>query len=203
MDLKRRLPKNERRGWFARGAAAKVSPAVLPAVGEVAREAPLVSSRHCALNKENMSDTIKEKAARLLRKRGSISSLGSHEVKAKEFIGKNKDSISTASYMDEAGHHDDILRPAVQIENTYQLGPAKCFPVVTVNNILKDVVTSYLQEEKYEAELCRQMTKTISEMASLILSLCTGKKKQQKAYYELHIYCKSRNYKKEKISLHV
>ncbi|XP_069498059.1 dynein light chain Tctex-type 5 isoform X2 [Ambystoma mexicanum] len=43
-------------------------------------------------------------------------------------------------------------------------GPTKRFPVATVNNILKDVLTSYLQEEKYEAELCRQMTKTISEV---------------------------------------
>ncbi|KPP72728.1 hypothetical protein Z043_108246 [Scleropages formosus] len=43
-------------------------------------------------------------------------------------------------------------------------GPVKRFPVLTVNNILKDVLTSYLQEEKYEAELCRQMTKTISEV---------------------------------------
>ncbi|XP_077189543.1 dynein light chain Tctex-type 5 isoform X2 [Paroedura picta] len=110
-----------------------------------------------------MSDTVRDKAARLLKKRGSISSLGSHEIKAKEFLGRTKDSMSTVSYMDEQGHHDDILRP-VQLENTYQLGPAKYFPVATVNNILKDVVTSYLEEEKYEAELCRQMTKTISEV---------------------------------------
>ncbi|XP_053102541.1 dynein light chain Tctex-type 5 isoform X1 [Hemicordylus capensis] len=111
-----------------------------------------------------MSDTVKDKAARLLKKRGSISSLGSHEVKAKEFFGRTKDSMSTVSYMDDPGHHDDIPRSTVQMENTYRLGPTKCFPVVTVNNILKDVVTSYLQEEKYEAELCRQMTKTISEV---------------------------------------
>ncbi|XP_044306632.1 dynein light chain Tctex-type 5 [Varanus komodoensis] len=111
-----------------------------------------------------MSDVLKDKATCFLKKRGSISSFGSHEVKAKEFLGKNKDSISTVPYMDEPGHHDDTLRPAVQMENTYQLSPAKCFPVATVNNILKDVVASYLQEEKYEAELCRQMTKTISEV---------------------------------------
>ncbi|XP_066482461.1 dynein light chain Tctex-type 5 [Tiliqua scincoides] len=111
-----------------------------------------------------MSDTMKEKAARLLKKRGSISSLGSHELKAKEYFGRTKDSMSTVSYMDEPGHHDDISRPAVQMENTYRLSPTKCFPVFIVNNILKDVVTSYLQEEKYEAELCRQMTKTISEV---------------------------------------
>ncbi|CAM5135804.1 unnamed protein product [Eretmochelys imbricata] len=109
-----------------------------------------------------MSDIAKDKAARLLKKRGSVSSLSSHEVGAKEILGKNKDSMSIVSYMDEPGH--DIPRLAIQLENTYQLGPAKRFPVVTVNNILKDVLTNYLQEEKYEAELCRQMTKTISEV---------------------------------------
>ncbi|KAK1339918.1 hypothetical protein QTO34_018482 [Cnephaeus nilssonii] len=43
-------------------------------------------------------------------------------------------------------------------------GPTKHFPVVTVNHILKDVLTNYLQEEQYDPELCRQMTKTISEV---------------------------------------
>lgn len=31
-------------------------------------------------------------------------------------------SVSTVSYMDEPGHHEDSLRPAIQMENTYQLG---------------------------------------------------------------------------------
>ncbi|KAM8931179.1 dynein light chain Tctex-type 5 [Pelodytes ibericus] len=109
-----------------------------------------------------MSDIAKDKAARLLKKRGSISSLSNHEVKPRE--SKTKDSMSTVSYIDEPGHHDDLARPVVQVENTYQIGPVCRFPVATVNNILKDVLTSYLQEEKYEAELCRQMTKTISEV---------------------------------------
>ncbi|XP_043377270.1 dynein light chain Tctex-type 5 isoform X2 [Caretta caretta] len=67
-----------------------------------------------------MSDIAKDKAARLLKKRGSVSSLSSHEVRAKEILGKNKDSMSTVSYMDEPGH--DIPRLAIQLENTYQLG---------------------------------------------------------------------------------
>ncbi|KAM4022231.1 dynein light chain Tctex-type 5 [Anomaloglossus baeobatrachus] len=113
-----------------------------------------------------MSEAAKDKAARLLKKRGSISSLSSHEIKPRESLKprESRDSMSTVSYIDEPGHHDDINRPAVQMENTYQLAPARRFPVATVNNILKDVLTSYLQEEKYEAELCRQMTKTISEV---------------------------------------
>ncbi|KAM5161701.1 dynein light chain Tctex-type 5 [Callospermophilus lateralis] len=50
------------------------------------------------------------------------------------------------------------------MENTYQLGPTKHFPVVTVNHILQDVLTDYLQKEEYEPEFCRQITKTISEV---------------------------------------
>lgn len=40
-----------------------------------------------------MSDLAKEKAARLLKKRGSLSSLGSHEIKAKETAGKTKEYV--------------------------------------------------------------------------------------------------------------
>ncbi|XP_076829017.1 dynein light chain Tctex-type 5 isoform X2 [Brachyhypopomus gauderio] len=111
-----------------------------------------------------MSDFAREKAAQLVKKRASLSSLGSHEVRAKESAYKAKDSTSTVSYIDEHGHHDDIPRPPVQMENTYQLGPTKRFPVQTVRDILKDVLANYLQEEKYEPELSRQMTKTIAEV---------------------------------------
>nr|XP_033773054.1 tctex1 domain-containing protein 1 isoform X1 [Geotrypetes seraphini]XP_033773055.1 tctex1 domain-containing protein 1 isoform X1 [Geotrypetes seraphini]XP_033773056.1 tctex1 domain-containing protein 1 isoform X1 [Geotrypetes seraphini] len=111
-----------------------------------------------------MSDVAKDKAARLLKKRGSVNYQSNPEVKAKENAGKNIDAISTVSYSEESGHYDEVVQPAVQMENTFQLGPTKHFPVATVNNILEEVLTSYLQEERYEAELCRQMTKTISEV---------------------------------------
>eukprot|EP00062_Callorhinchus_milii_P023594 gi/632982626/ref/XP_007908240.1/ PREDICTED: tctex1 domain-containing protein 1 [Callorhinchus milii] len=73
-------------------------------------------------------------------------------------------SVSTVSYMDDPGHHDDIHRHAQQMENTYQLHPTKRFPVSSVKHIVQEVLLSYLQEERYEPELCRQMTKTISEV---------------------------------------
>ncbi|XP_068949402.1 dynein light chain Tctex-type 5 [Petaurus breviceps papuanus] len=111
-----------------------------------------------------MSEATKDKASRLLKKRGSMSSVSSRDVKLKDIHSRAKDSMSTVSYVDEPGHHDDASRPAVQMGNTYQLGPSKCFPVDVVNHILKDVLTNYLQEEKYEPELCRQMTKTIAEV---------------------------------------
>ncbi|XP_006919358.1 tctex1 domain-containing protein 1 [Pteropus alecto] len=111
-----------------------------------------------------MSDIAKNKMAHSLKKRGSVSSLNSHELRWKELHGRIKDRVNTVSYMDEPSLRDDASRLTVQMENTYQLGPTKHFPVVIVNHILKDVLTNYLQEELYEPELCRQMTKTISEV---------------------------------------
>uniref|UniRef100_A0A4W2DGC6 Dynein light chain Tctex-type family member 5 n=1 Tax=Bos indicus x Bos taurus TaxID=30522 RepID=A0A4W2DGC6_BOBOX len=110
-----------------------------------------------------MSDIAKDRTAHLLKKRGSVSSLSNHEFRRKEPHGRTKDSVSTVSYMDEPCQPEDASRLTVHMENTYQLGPTKHFPVVIVNHILKDVLTTYLQEEQYEPELCRQMTKTISE----------------------------------------
>ncbi len=56
------------------------------------------------------------------------------------------------------------MRPPVRLENTYQMEPSKNFPSGMVKNIIKDVLQGYLAEEKYEPELCRQMTKTLSEV---------------------------------------
>lgn len=43
-------------------------------------------------------------------------------------------------------------------------GPSKRIPVSAVTEILRDVLTNYLQEEKYEVEWSQKMTKTISEV---------------------------------------
>ena len=72
-------------------------------------------------------------------------------------------SMSTVSFMDEPGH-DDSYRPRTRVENTYQMEPKKCFPYGTVKNIIRDVLEGYLAEERYEPELCRQMSKTITEV---------------------------------------
>ena len=65
--------------------------------------------------------------------------------------------------MDEPGH-DESYRPKTRVENTYQMEPKKRFPYGTVKNIIRDVLDGYLAEERYEPELCRQMSKTISEV---------------------------------------
>ncbi|KAM4871651.1 dynein light chain Tctex-type 5 [Thomomys bottae] len=111
-----------------------------------------------------MSDAVKDKAARSLKKSESLSSLSCHEFRRKGIHGRTKESMSTVSYKDEPSQHEEVSHLTVQLENTYQLRPTKPFPVVTVNYILKDVLTNYLQEEEYEPELCRQMTKTIAEV---------------------------------------
>ncbi|XP_064626289.1 dynein light chain Tctex-type 5-B-like isoform X2 [Lineus longissimus] len=71
-------------------------------------------------------------------------------------------SMSTISFADEP--HDDVLRPPIRLENTYQLEPARRLSTLAITNIIRDVFESYLAEEKYEAELCKQMTKTVSEV---------------------------------------
>nr|KAF6445334.1 Tctex1 domain containing 1 [Molossus molossus] len=111
-----------------------------------------------------MSDIAKDRMAPSPKKGGSMSSVSSHDFRQKELRGRIKDCESTVSYMDEPGQRDVASRLTAQMENTYQLGPSKHFPVVTVNHILRDVLTNYLQEEQYEPELCRQLTKTISEV---------------------------------------
>ncbi|XP_052088599.1 dynein light chain Tctex-type 5-B-like isoform X1 [Mytilus californianus] len=119
------------------------------------------------------------KAARLLRKQGSVSSLSSSDVYKVHKVGpypelllsrRNSEqkedegrSMSTVSFMDDPGH-DDHYRPAMKYENSYQMTPGRKFPSGKVKNIIKDVLEGYLAEEKYEPELCKQMSKTISEV---------------------------------------
>ncbi|KAG5214855.1 hypothetical protein JEQ12_000431 [Ovis aries] len=66
--------------------------------------------------------------------------------------------------VDYTGVLDCVLVSSTHFNCHLFEGPTKHFPVVIVNHILKDVLTTYLQEEQYEPELCRQMTKTISEV---------------------------------------
>ncbi|XP_034559086.1 tctex1 domain-containing protein 1 isoform X2 [Notolabrus celidotus] len=109
-----------------------------------------------------MSDVGKDKSQKREKRAGKVSTEGSVGVRGKDT--RTKDSISTVSGITEAGHHDDNARMTVTMENTYQMGPYKRFPVPAVTDILKDVLTSYLQEEKYEVEWSQKMTKTISEV---------------------------------------
>ncbi|ELT92640.1 hypothetical protein CAPTEDRAFT_140076 [Capitella teleta] len=107
------------------------------------------------------SDIAKDKAARLLKKRGSVS--GSSTSNDYNIRSHRKQSMSTISFIDEPSH-EDPSRPPVRMENTFQMAPGKRFPHGQITGIIKDVLEGYLAEEKYEPELCKQMTKTLSEV---------------------------------------
>ncbi|KAJ0011788.1 hypothetical protein NQD34_012764 [Periophthalmus magnuspinnatus] len=94
-----------------------------------------------------MSDLLKDRALKKEKKMGKD--------------GRPKDSISTVSNVEDPLHHDDTRLPT---ENTYQLGPYKRHSVPVITEILKDVLTCYLQHETYEAEWSRQMTKTLCDV---------------------------------------
>ncbi|KAK9538899.1 hypothetical protein VZT92_004041 [Zoarces viviparus] len=79
------------------------------------------------------------------------------------FRGRTRDSFSIVSNLDEP-HHDDNAQLAVTMENTYQMGPYRRMPIPAVTDILKDVLTNYLHEAKYEVEWSQGMTKTICEV---------------------------------------
>ncbi|KAK7944814.1 hypothetical protein WMY93_000542 [Mugilogobius chulae] len=92
-----------------------------------------------------MSDLVKDRA-----------------LKKEKKLGRPKDSISTVSNVEDPLHHDDTRFPT---ENTYQLGPHKRHSVPAITEILKDVLTCYLQHETYaDAEWSCNMTKTLCEV---------------------------------------
>ena len=65
------------------------------------------------------------------------------------------------------------MQPPVRMENTFQLQPGRRFPDGQVRNIIRDVLEGYLTEERYEPELCRQMTKTLSEVIQSHNRVCS------------------------------
>lgn len=79
-------------------------------------------------------------------------------------------SMSTVSYQDEPAQED--MKSHVKLENTYQLSAQKKFPDSAVESIIRDVLEGYLVDQPYEPEICRQMTKTLSEVYIHISTTC-------------------------------
>ncbi|KAK5599594.1 hypothetical protein CRENBAI_018904 [Crenichthys baileyi] len=71
--------------------------------------------------------------------------------------------VSTGFSLNEQGNIEDHTNTAAVMENTYQLGPSKQFPVSAVSDILKEETHNNLQEVKYEAQRCRELTLTLCE----------------------------------------
>lgn len=105
-------------------------------------------------------DLARNKAARLLKRHGSASSL----ISGSEVGGRYKPPgsiMSTISYMDEP--RESRIEPPVSFEPTYQLGPEKPFPVSAVKGVLQDVMERHLENRQYEPEFCKETTKNMSE----------------------------------------
>ncbi|XP_060062365.1 dynein light chain Tctex-type 5 isoform X1 [Erinaceus europaeus] len=111
-----------------------------------------------------MTSNVKDKTVHKKKKKESVSSQDSHDYQKKEVHRHTRGSVNTASCMDELTQQDGGFHPTVRMENTYQLGPTKNFPVGVVNHILKAVLTKHLQEAQYEPESCRLKAKKISEV---------------------------------------
>jgi hypothetical protein len=74
-------------------------------------------------------------------------------------------SIGTLSFAD--GQSRDVsLRPTAHVENTYRLGPSRTFPTGHVELVVKQLLEEYLEHEQYKPDLCRQMSKSLSEVHS-------------------------------------
>uniref|UniRef100_A0A1I8HQF8 Tctex1 domain-containing protein 2 n=2 Tax=Macrostomum lignano TaxID=282301 RepID=A0A1I8HQF8_9PLAT len=104
------------------------------------------------------SDLAKDRAARNLRKQSNAPATGHFQMKHLPG-GRFSQPISSVSQIDELPHHG-----AVKLENSYQLGPHRNFPVAEVHKILKDVLEGYLAEERYEEDFAREMSKNISQV---------------------------------------
>ncbi|KAM6918269.1 dynein light chain Tctex-type 5 [Xenentodon cancila] len=78
----------------------------------------------------------------------------SHGAKGKDTTGRKK--------IDELEQQEDIFYISKTLENTYQSGPHKRFPYCAVREILKDVLTCHLQEEKYDVQRSRELIITLS-----------------------------------------
>jgi len=61
------------------------------------------------------------------------------------------------------------LRPPTRLENTYQLGPRRAFPVDRVQLIIKQILEKYLEHEQYKSHLCGMMSKKLSEVRNHLL----------------------------------
>ena len=71
--------------------------------------------------------------------------------------------------MDEPANQEVLWIP-VKLENTYKTAPEDHFPISKTQKIIGEVLSSYLAEEKYEPELCRRMTKNLSEVSLFLCS---------------------------------
>ncbi|EDV23101.1 Tctex1 domain-containing protein 1-B [Trichoplax sp. H2] len=96
----------------------------------------------------------RDRAARLLKKKASFTS--EHPILRTSGMASEQ-PIHPQS-------HEDTRSQLHHKENTYKMDPDVRFPSAAIKSIVQDVLESYLQNESYDSEVCREMTKTVSEV---------------------------------------
>ena len=69
----------------------------------------------------------------------------------------------TQSMATSFSRQDGRRVPEIAMENTFKMTPDRKFPEGDVRSILKEILTERLAEAKYDADQCRQLSKTISD----------------------------------------
>lgn len=92
-------------------------------------------------------------------------------TKGKELIpggGANKTrppstASLTQSMATSFSRQDGRRGPEIAMENTFKMTPDRKFPEGDVRSILKEILTERLTAAKYDADQCRQLSKSISD----------------------------------------
>ena len=110
---------------------------------------------------EMLKDTKTDKAAKNLKpvKAG-------RELLATGTVNRTRPPSSVSmTHSTGTSHSRQEMRraPEVAAENTYKMAPDRKFPEGDVRLILEEILTDRLAETKYDAERCRQLSKSISD----------------------------------------
>ena len=104
---------------------------------------------------QRSANEARDRAARLLKKKASFTS--EHPILRTSGMASEQQASHPQS-------HEDARNSLHHKENTYKMEPDTRFPSAAIKTIVQDVLESYLQNESYDSEVCREMTKTVSEV---------------------------------------
>lgn len=80
-------------------------------------------------------------------------------------LSRPPSTVSMAHSMATSHSRQENRRiPETALENTFKMAPDRKFPERNIRTMLKDVLTEHLAEVNYEANACRQLSKTISDV---------------------------------------
>ncbi|XP_074653481.1 dynein light chain Tctex-type 5-B-like [Tubulanus polymorphus] len=76
---------------------------------------------------------------------------------------KQLGSVSTVSFADEPSSEAGLRSNVRVVENNYRTEPTKKVPNTVATEIIRETMEHYLQNEPYDPEICKQLSKTIAD----------------------------------------